>query len=92
MLELGADEAAWHQRLADLAGGLGLDRIFLVGPRMSAATCAGAHRSAEPADAVEPLRDWLAEGPAVVLFKGSRGARVERVLQMLLGSASGGDH
>jgi UDP-N-acetylmuramoyl-tripeptide--D-alanyl-D-alanine ligase len=90
MLELGADEAAWHQRVADLAASLDLDAIVLVGPRMSAAACPGAHRFANPDDAVAPLRAWL--GPdSVVLFKGSRGARVERVLQRLTGPLAAGE-
>src|SRR5690606_23944979 len=42
MLELGADEADWHRRIVELALGLGLDLVVLVGPRMRAAARPGA--------------------------------------------------
>ncbi|MEZ4241868.1 MAG: UDP-N-acetylmuramoyl-tripeptide--D-alanyl-D-alanine ligase [Myxococcota bacterium] len=89
MLELGPDEAAWHERVVALAHELHLDHVVLVGPRMAAAAaaCPGCAAHADPASAVEPLLDWLASGDGqdVVLFKGSRGARVERVLAGLRG-------
>jgi UDP-N-acetylmuramoyl-tripeptide--D-alanyl-D-alanine ligase len=93
MLELGPDEASWHARVAALAGELGLDRVVLVGPRMAAAagSCPGALAFPDPADAVPAVRDWLREGD-VVLFKGSRGARVERVLHGVRGETSEGAH
>lgn len=91
MMELGLSEAPLHEQTAALATSLGLDLVVLVGPRMSAARSAapGALAFADPVDAVEPLRAWLrAEDTA--LFKGSRGARVERVLQLLQAAAPRG--
>lgn len=84
MLELGPDEARWHQDVARLAGELGIDLVVLVGPRMAAAApaCPSALAFEEATDAVAPLRAWLGDGD-VVLLKGSRGARVERVLHGL---------
>jgi UDP-N-acetylmuramoyl-tripeptide--D-alanyl-D-alanine ligase len=88
MLELGSTEAEWHASVAKKAGELGLDLVVLVGPRMSAAAPACAAREVwaepDPMAVVERLRAWLHPGDRV-LFKGSRGARVERVLQALQG-------
>lgn len=84
MLELGPDEAEWHRKVAAVARGLKLDLLVFVGPRMSAAAPEGALAFADPIDAVEPLRAWLRSGDHV-LFKGSRGARVERILHALQG-------
>ena len=81
MLELGPDEATWHHRAVDEARSLGLDHLAFVGPRM--ANAAGAKDGwADPLDAVGPLAAWVEPGD-VILFKGSRGARVERVLDAL---------
>ena len=44
--------------------------------------CPGALAFVDPDDAVAPMRQLLRSGDRV-LFKGSRGARVERVLQGL---------
>ncbi|MBT3218935.1 MAG: UDP-N-acetylmuramoyl-tripeptide--D-alanyl-D-alanine ligase [Proteobacteria bacterium] len=88
MLELGEEEGEWHAKVASLADSLGLDLLVLVGPRMSAAaeSCSRTEVWAhvEGLDAVSPLRQWLA-GADYALFKGSRGARVERILQQLGG-------
>jgi len=79
MLELGPDEARWHAETVELARSLGLDRIVLVGPRMVAAHTEGTEACPTPDDAVRALRGTLRPGDRV-LFKGSRGARVEQVL------------
>lgn len=84
MLELGPGEADWHAKVASVARELALDLVVLVGPRMSAAAFPGALAFVDPAEAVEPLRAWLRPGDTA-LFKGSRGARVERVLDALVG-------
>jgi UDP-N-acetylmuramoyl-tripeptide--D-alanyl-D-alanine ligase len=96
MLELGADEASWHAHVAGIAAGLGLELLVLVGPRMSAAAGAavGAAQVWAEADGqavVERLRAYLRPGD-VVLFKGSRGARVERILQTVRGDPDGSEN
>ncbi|MFT4625236.1 MAG: UDP-N-acetylmuramoyl-tripeptide--D-alanyl-D-alanine ligase [Myxococcota bacterium] len=86
MLELGPDEARWHSETVALADVLGLDLLVLVGPRMAAAVGSVEHTPVlafpDPADAAPSLATRLAPGDHV-LFKGSRGARVERILQSL---------
>ena len=87
MLELGEDEAAWHERVAAVAGSLDIDLVVLVGPRMARAApyARGRGEVWEAVDGValvERLAGWLREGDRV-LFKGSRGARVERIVQSL---------
>ncbi len=86
MLELGADEAAFHEQVARLAHDLRLDLVVLVGPRMSAAAaaCPGCWAAVDGESLADNLRHWLQPGDRV-LFKGSRGARVERILQMARG-------
>jgi UDP-N-acetylmuramoyl-tripeptide--D-alanyl-D-alanine ligase len=86
MLELGKDEAAFHIEIAALAHALDLDLVVLVGPRMSAAAfaCPGAWSAADGESLADRLRNWLQPGDRV-LFKGSRGARVERILQLVRG-------
>jgi UDP-N-acetylmuramoyl-tripeptide--D-alanyl-D-alanine ligase len=94
MLELGSGEHDWHVKIVGLAGELGFDRVVLLGPRMVAAKAAhpGALAYEEPEGAIGAIREW-SKGPGdVVLFKGSRGARVERVLQGLQGKAEAGGH
>lgn len=84
MLELGPEEAEWHRRTVEHALGLGLDLVVLVGPLMCAAALPGTVPVEDPDEAVALLRDWLQPG-SHVLFKGSRGARVERILHALQG-------
>ncbi len=90
MLELGTQEDAWHAHIARRAGELGLELVVLVGEPfgMAAPCCEGAgdvwvFRDGEAA--VPLLRDFLGEGDHV-LFKGSRGARIELVLKALQGA------
>jgi UDP-N-acetylmuramoyl-tripeptide--D-alanyl-D-alanine ligase len=87
MLELGRDEAAFHAEIVALAQGLGLDLIVGTGPRMLAAapdssSPPGGWFALDAVELVPRLAAWLLPGD-VVLFKGSRGARVERVLEAL---------
>lgn len=86
MLELGALEGHFHEEVARYADSLALELLILVGPRMAAArgevkTTAG-QAFEDPSGAVAFLEKWLSTGD-VVLFKGSRGARVEQILQAL---------
>lgn len=86
MLELGEDEARFHDEIAELAVRLRLDRVLLVGPRMSLALqgvdAGRVERAVDGTLLAGPLADWLRAGDRV-LFKGSRGAKVERILQAL---------
>lgn len=87
MLELGESESEWHAGVARLAGELGLEGVAFVGPRMAhvASACQGSGEvfaSEEPMDAVAWLQARLGH-EGTVLFKGSRGLRVERVLEAL---------
>ncbi|MCO4747447.1 MAG: UDP-N-acetylmuramoyl-tripeptide--D-alanyl-D-alanine ligase [Proteobacteria bacterium] len=88
MLELGTDEAQHHTDVAEYAMGLGLERVVLVGPRMRVAAPASEQvwTFESGADAVAPLSRFLTAGDTA-LFKGSRGARVERILQALAGES-----
>jgi len=86
MLELGAHEAALHREILELASGF--DAVIAVGPRMSAAASgrSGVVAFAEVEPAVDAARALLA-GPATALVKGSRGMRLERIVQGLLVAA-----
>lgn len=81
MLELGPDEAALHVEVAQGAVARGLDLVVLVGPRMAATGVSGdaVWRAEDGTTLASDLAAWLRRGDRV-LFKGSRGARVERVL------------
>lgn len=84
MLELGADEASFHDEIVGLAHQLGLDLLVGAGPRTLAAAshAPGGWFALDAVELVPRLAAWLRPGD-VVLFKGSRGARVERVLEAL---------
>jgi len=79
MLELGETELQQHSETAQLAKSLGLDRVGFVGPRFKSVI--------EPSDLWAPeaealgaqLQKELRTGD-IILIKGSRGMRMERVL------------
>lgn len=90
MLELGAIADAAHREVGRRAAALGVAALLGIGPRMRAAVAeaqgaglAGAHHAATFEDAVAWLLEHLAPGD-VVLVKGSRGMRLERVVEALL--------
>lgn len=87
MLELGAQAHAEHVRVGREAAALGLDRVVVVGEgARGIAEGAGsvAVAVADVDDAVADLRSWL-RSDDLVLVKASRGARLERVTDGLLG-------
>ena len=103
MLELGPTEQELHRRVGRHAALLGLDLLISVGP-FAADYAAGAlaqglateavHRVADAGSAAALVRD-LCPGGGTVLVKGSRGARMERVvadLRSLAGQAHDGQH
>jgi len=88
MLELGGESERFHREVGQLCAELGIDLCLFYGPNMRHAweefkRCGG---KAEHFEDKETLTNFLLEllnKPAVVLFKGSRGMRLEEVLREL---------
>ena len=103
MLELGLMERQAHEEAGSKAAAAGVSRFMAVGRRAAWAAEAFVREKSQAqqamlfddaAGAVKPLHDMLQEGD-VVLLKGSRGMRLERILAELrlespAVSASGG--
>ncbi|NLH50822.1 MAG: UDP-N-acetylmuramoyl-tripeptide--D-alanyl-D-alanine ligase [Myxococcales bacterium] len=95
MFELGPEAEAAHRRLGRHAAKIGLDRLFLLG-EMSPLVAAGAREekmdpqrivlAGDHAAIVDELRRTGRRGD-VILVKGSRGMRMERVVRGLKGEA-----
>ncbi|HUV38289.1 MAG TPA: UDP-N-acetylmuramoyl-tripeptide--D-alanyl-D-alanine ligase, partial [Planctomycetota bacterium] len=91
MLELGPDSPRCHRELGAVIAASDVDRLWLLGTEVQA-TREGALEAGMPTDAIvlsddydrleTKLLDALADGD-VVLLKGSRGMRVERVMDGL---------
>ena len=80
MLELGEGELEEHRQIIAFAESCGIPQILLVGPLFGAAN-SGKHSNFENAPA---LRSWWQEHPvdgACILLKGSRGMRLETLLE-----------
>jgi UDP-N-acetylmuramoyl-tripeptide--D-alanyl-D-alanine ligase len=94
MLELGPRESELHADAGRLAGELGVDAVVGIGPR-SRATAEAAHEAGATvahfdttalAAAVEWVAGHLGDAPGAVLVKGSRGMKLERFVEGLVGS------
>jgi len=85
MLELGADSLRLHREIGGYAAARGVDLLVTVGPlaaEMRGAFTGEAHVVADAAAAAELLRRRVRSGDTV-LVKGSRGVRLERVVDAL---------
>lgn len=94
MAELGADAPQMHYAAGQLARELGLDGLFGMGPLAAEAVRgfgAGAYGFNTVDELAGALRDQL-DADVVVLVKGSRSARMERVVAALTGDAARGAH
>lgn len=96
MLELGPLEARAHTRLGAQVAKAGIDLFVAVGPRSARAAKAAARPGAAASPQVRQFPDSDAAAPFVagacragdlVLVKGSRGMKMERVVQALLQAA-----
>jgi UDP-N-acetylmuramoyl-tripeptide--D-alanyl-D-alanine ligase len=82
MLELGETEIAQHSEIAELARALDLDLVGFVGPRFEQAVDESSLWAEDAEGLGIKLRGALKPGD-IVLIKGSRGMRMERVLNGL---------
>ena len=98
MLELGEQEAAWHEEIGGLLADTGVARVYLRG-RLSGATAAGASKHGMPDGDIivredqeaiaRELRAYLQEGDWV-LIKGSRRLEMDKVAALLRSGKQGG--
>lgn len=95
MLELGHEAPAYHRACGRLAAEVGCDRVFAVGPHAGdivAGAAAGGVPFVHAADDVTELMPLVARhalSGTWILLKGSRGGRLERVLEFLGGGGEG---
>ena len=85
MLELGAESVSEHVQVIAKAQSLGLDGVFFVGKEFRTAASAEVPGMSFFASSDE-LAQWIEDNPiegAVVLIKGSRGTRMEKVIPKL---------
>ena len=85
MLELGQEAAAGHREVLEEAEKLGIQQVLVTGEQMAAVGLGTAFPEvgALAAELVRLLRALPVGTPRAVLIKGSRGARMERVLERL---------
>lgn len=97
MLELGAEERAFHEGLADQIVAMDLEGVLLYGPRMKWLYEKLQQRNIESQliwseKDFSPIKDVLRERTdedSIVLLKGSRGMALERLLAELKGEEDG---
>lgn len=83
MFEMGEWSAAEHQRIADLAGELGFEKVLLAGHDFHAArTGTGVLTFATTDDLLQYLIETKPSGKTI-LIKGSRGMKMERAIPLL---------
>lgn len=83
MRELGAESAKEHQAVVRRLAGMDLERVCLVGSEFSAAAEGSGFQCFQDSDA---LAAWLKDHPlegCMILVKGSRGIRMEKVIPLL---------
>lgn len=83
--ELGRDEVEWHRRVGRDARAAGVRRLFTLGP-LAAEAARAFGPGASAMDGPEALIDELAQAlpaDAVLVVKGSRSARMERIVTAL---------
>ena len=89
MLELGDESLAEHVRIAAMALDLGLQRVCFVGTEFAKALATFKDLPADKVisfDTSAELADWFTANPcqgSVILIKGSRGTRMEKVIAVL---------
>ena len=97
MAELGATADSLHVEAGKSARALGLDRLYVTGamsPHYATGFGEGTRVFATHAELIAALQADVATcaSPLTLLVKGSRSARMETVVQALVGGADGGVH